>query len=203
MSMRCMVAAGIVGAALLAGCGGGTSARSGTALQTNADRIEEARRLSGEALRAQKAGERDRAIELYRESLSVSGDLYFVWSNLGTLLQERGEYMDAVAAYQRAADLELRDPRPLENIGTVYGELGWEERALEFYLKALARDGRSVQALRGAVRAAKLLGTADPEALDRVRTAMMVDADPDWRSIYASEQQRIAAQVAQSSRRRR
>lgn len=202
MSTWCKAAVVVAAGVLLAGCGGG-STRPATTLQTNADRIDEARRLAAEALRAQKAGERDKAIELYRESLSVSGDLYFVWSNLGTLLQERGEYMDAVAAYQRAADLELRDPRPLENIGTVYGELGWEERALEFYLKALNRDGRSVQALRGAVRAAKLLGLADPEALDRVRTAMMVDADPDWRSIYGAEQQRIATQVAQSNKRRR
>jgi tetratricopeptide (TPR) repeat protein len=158
-------------------------------------RDDEATRLATQAQEAQLAGNPDRAIALYRESLAVSGDIHATWNNLGVLLMNRQENLDAVAAFKRASEINLSDPRPLENIGLVYSRLGWEQKALEHYLKALDRDPNSIKALRGAVSSTKLLALADEPALNRVRTALVVDADPDWRRIYEMEQMRIDGQL--------
>jgi tetratricopeptide (TPR) repeat protein len=180
-------------AALLFGCRASRPTAGET--YTGPARIQEATRLAAEAQKAQNAGQTERAIELYRQSISVSGDLAAAWNNLGVLLMGRNENMDAVAAFKRAAELSPTDPRPMENIGLVYSSLGWEQKALEYYLAALDRDPRSRQALRGAVSSSKLLALADEAALTRARTAMMVDTDPDWRHIYEMEQTRIDGQL--------
>jgi tetratricopeptide (TPR) repeat protein len=165
-------------------------------------RVQEATRLATQAQNAQRAGDTERAIDLYRQSLAVSGDMAASWNNLGVLLMSREENLDAVAAFKRASELSQSDPRPLENIGLVYSRLGWEEKALEYYLKALDRSPNSVKALRGTASATKLLAIADEQALARVRTALLVDADPDWRRIYEMEQTRIDGQlrIAKKSR---
>jgi tetratricopeptide (TPR) repeat protein len=110
--------------------------------------------------------------------------------------------MDAVAAFKRAGELSPSDPRPIANIGLVYTRLGWAEKSLEYYLKALDRDPRFVPALRGSVGATKVLALADDAALTRVRTALMADTDPDWRHIYEMEQSRIDGQLRLKSKAR-
>lgn len=166
-------------------------------------REEEARRLAVQAQRAQREGNADQAVELYRRSLAVSDSQAAVWHNLGALLCQQGRYVDAVEACKRAADLSPTDPRPLIVIGTTYSKTGWEEKALENFTQALARDERSVEALRGAIKSGKLLGIADNASLDRVRTALMTDVGPGaerWRPIYEAERIRIQGELATKDR---
>lgn len=164
------------------------------------ERLGEAHRLALEAQRAERAGQPDKAIELYRRSLAESGDFFYVWNNLGVLLMNRQEYMEAVRMFQTAADVAPTDSRPYENIGLVYHTLGYDEKAMEYYDLALVRNPTSIDALRGSVRTAKRLGIADDKSLERVRTALMIERDPDWRRVFETEQVRLAGQLREKRR---
>lgn len=193
MANRCLRLGALVVCLVVAACGGSRTARP--ADRPPIARDAEASRIALQAQRAQAAGERARAIDLYRQSLSLSDNLPATWNNLGLLLLDDGRYIDAVEAFKRAADLSPSDPRPLHNIGIAYSRAGWEQRAFENYLQALDRDPRDIKALRGSVGSARMLGVVDEASLERARTALMVDNDPDWRSIYQREQSRIEGEL--------
>lgn len=195
------IAAAVLLALALAGCGTPRTAGD-LPMPPGAGHVQEAQRLAVAAQDAARAGNTEQAVDLYRRSITAYPDLAASWNNLGTLLMDRQENMDAVAAFKRAGELSPQDPRPMANIGLVYSRLGWAERALEYYLKALDRNARFVPALRGAAGTTKVLALADDAALTRVRTAMMADSDPDWRRIYEMEQSRIDGQLRMKARAR-
>ncbi len=159
----------------------------------SAERTNEAVRLAEEARRAELAGDDARAIELYRQSLRYSDDLFYAWNNLGVLLMKQQNYVDAVSVFKVAAEIKPTDPTPLENIGTAYYNRKWHQKALEYYLLALERDPTYLQALRGAIRAGYSLGLADEASLERVKAAIMRETDPDYRGFFEREQFRIEA----------
>lgn len=186
-------------ALLAAGCGSAPSRRAAAAPAPARD--GEANRIALQAQRAQREGDLDRAVELYRQSLRVSDNLPATWNNLGMLLLVRGQYIDSVEAFKRSADLSPTDPRPLHNIGVAYSRAGWEQKAMENYLMALERDPRDLKGLRGSIGSARMLGIADEASLERVRTALMLDTDPDWRRVYEREQSRIDGELKARKRR--
>jgi tetratricopeptide (TPR) repeat protein len=177
------------------GCQGRQRTTTSLDLQPASQRLAEAQRLALAAQQAQKAGDHARAMELYQESLRNSQELHAVWNNMGLLLMEQNNNMDAVEMFRTAADLAPYDPQPFYNAGMVYDKAGHAQRAMEFYDRALERDPRYLPALRAYVRAAKLLDRADPATLARVRAALMVDHDPAWRRIHEIEQYRIEAAI--------
>lgn len=201
-SVVCAAVLGVVLAAASAGgCAKWRAQRAAVRAGPSVGRDAEANRIAYQAQEAEKAGKIDRAIELYRESLTVSNNLPATWNNLGRLLMDRTQYLDAVEAFKRAADLSPSDPRPLHNIGMAYSRAGWEQKALEYYLLALECDPRDLTALRGAVGSAKMLGMADEASLERVRTGLMTDTDPDWHRVYEREQSRIEGELRATKRR--
>ncbi len=193
MSNRCLQSAAWVLCLVLAACGGPRAARPSN--RPPIARDAEASRIALQAQRAQAAGDTARAIDLYRQSLTLSDNLPAAWNNLGLLLLDEGKYIDAVEAFKRAADLSPSDPRPLHNIGIAYSRAGWEQKAMENYLQALDRDPRDIKSLRGSVGSARMLGVVDEASLERARTALMLDNDPDWRRIYQREQSRIEGEL--------
>jgi len=162
-------------------------------------RLIEAKRLAEQAERAQKAGRTDEAIELYRQSLEQSQDLFHVWNNLGMLLLQKDNYLDAAEAFHAAANLAPKDPRPMYNVGVVYQRRAHDRQALDFFVKALERDPRYLPALRGAVATGKSLMLTDEAALLRVRTAVMLESDPQWRRLMEMEQFRLEDAVRSRS----
>jgi tetratricopeptide (TPR) repeat protein len=185
--------------AVLAGC---RAHQRAAAASPAPQRLEEANRLGKRALAAYKAGNRDRALELFKESLALSQELQWVWHDVGVLLIEREEYVDAKIAFERAAELDPTDPRPLGHIGLIYSTTSWEQKALDYYLQALDRDPNWVPALRGSIRAVKMLNIADEAALDRVRTAIAIDRDPEWLPLYERELTRIDGVLTDKQTRR-
>jgi tetratricopeptide (TPR) repeat protein len=184
------LAVGVVVGGALAGCRG--QQKSSTFdLPPASQNLGEAQRLAVEGQRAQKAGDNQRAKQLYQESLANSRELHPVWNNLGLLMMEEGNYMDAVEMFRTAADLAPYDPQPYFNIAVAYDHAGWSQDAMRYYERALERDGRHVPALRGFARSAKLLDIAEPGVLARVRTALLVDRDQEWREFYEREQYRM------------
>lgn len=174
----------------LAGCA--RPAPSNVVIQDNGlAELQEAERLSQEAFKAQKAGKSEQAIQLYQESLNHAQELYGVWNNLGLLLLEKGDRMQAVTMFNRAAELAPDKAEPYYNAGWVYMDNAQPEKALDYFKKALARQPRYLESLRGSARVGRILAVADEEALERMKTAIMIEKDPAWRRIFEEEKYRI------------
>jgi tetratricopeptide (TPR) repeat protein len=183
----------VAGALGLAVAGCETRPKTTTIQDTSAVRLGEARRLAAQAQAEQSAGHNERAIQLYRQALDQSPELGFAWNNLGLLYMEKDNYLDAVEMFQGASEQlqGVQGAKPLYNIGLAYWKRGFGAKALTFFEKALERDPRDVDALRGAVLAAKSMDVADDKALDRVRRALLIESDPRFKRMEQSEQFRI------------
>jgi tetratricopeptide (TPR) repeat protein len=188
-----MGAAGLLAAALAVAAGCETGQKVTTIHDTSVVRQAEARRLSAEAQKEQAAGHSEKAIELYKQAVGASPELGFAWNNLGLLYMEKDNYLDAVEVFQNAADV-MHGPqgaKPLYNIGLAYWKRGFGAKALTFFDKALERDPRDLDALRGSVLAGKSMDSADDKALDRVRRVLLIETDPRYKRLEQSEQFRI------------
>lgn len=140
-------------------------------------------------------GDSAKAAEFYGQALAIDPDRFVAWNNLGVELMKQQNYMDAVAAFKVAADLSPRDPRPVSNIGLAYQEMGWANEALANFEAALQRDPTFLDALRGAAVAEDTLGFASQESLARVRQALMIEHDDEWRSFFERRRFRIESQL--------
>lgn len=181
-------------AAALPACTGGgtrTKQRADDPYAQLDERARRGRELFAQAEAAQNRGDADRAIALYRDAVRNAPDLAEAWNNLGILLMERMDYAGAAEAFRVAMDLRPTDPRPAENLGLAYLDAGWGVEALRYYEMALERDPNRRESLRGAIKATHLLNLADQKALDRVRRALLIENDPDWRMIAERERVRI------------
>jgi tetratricopeptide (TPR) repeat protein len=102
----------------------------------------------------------DASAALLRESLALSEQLADpfslgdVWTRLGHLARLRGQWGEAMAAYQRSLRIHLRidsragDPNALEGLAGAWWEQGERTRAQDAYTLAQALRSRT-----GAVRA--------------------------------------------------
>lgn len=186
--------------AALNGCGRSNSPSTVTIQDNGPAEFQEAVRLAEEGQRAQKAGKPDQAIKFYQESLSHSQDLYAVWNNLGLLLTEKGDRMQAVTMFNRAADLEPEKPEPYYNAGLIYMDNAQPDKAMDYFKKSLARQPRYLESLRGAARVGRILVMADKESLEWMKTALMIEKDPVWRRIFEEEKYRIDGTLQSESR---
>ena len=193
------------------GCASTGSTRTNPAMASAAEQLVKARQAAlvasetashAEATRAKgKAKDADTlsrlAIEQYREALSYSTDMPEVWNNLGIQLMRLGDYLAASEAFTVAMQMSPTDPRPCENLGVVYDRTGWAEESLKYFDMALDRSPNYLPALRGAIKAAHLLGVADEKRLEQVRRALMIERDPAMREFFEREQLRISGRLDQ------
>jgi tetratricopeptide (TPR) repeat protein len=188
----------LVGAALGSPAGCSSSPRLDDRAST-ADQIDQIAKRRAEAVRLTREAERisaddpDLAIETYRRALALDDGAHNAWNNLGTLYMDKGNFADAVAAYQVAADLIPNDPRPLYNIGIAYQRNGWGEEAFRNFSQALERDPSHLPSMRGFVRAAEMTGRADARIVSVIRNAMMRDTDEQWRNYLQRQRYRAEA----------
>lgn len=183
--LAALPAAALIGsAATMPGCasGGSSTSEAEANMPLPDERIREAERLAALADTARRDGKSERAIELYRESIEFSADFPDVWNNLGLLLLEDGQPDKAISAFSMASELNPTDPRPITNIGITNMRVGWAEDAIDDFHRALEISPGYLPALRGAIRAADLLGRAEYEDLERIRRALLAERDDDWRS---------------------
>jgi len=179
----------VAAGAVAGGCASNT--KLGVVQDPGPARTSRAAELALEAQRAQKAGQTDKALDLYQQSLAQSQDLYFVWNNLGLLLMEKHNYMNAAEMFKSAADLAPGDPRPYYNIGLIYKNQGHDKDALDYFSRSLLRDARYLPSLRGAITVAKYMDLSDDASLTRVKTGLMLETDPKWRELFERESLRI------------
>jgi tetratricopeptide (TPR) repeat protein len=208
------VAAGllVVSLALAGGCQ--KKNKTTTIIDDSAIRMDEAKQLAAKAIQEQKLAEEARAnhdekgwnthsteaIKLYQQALAKSKEMFLAWNNVGMLLMERQSYMDAAECFKSAADLSADDPRPYYNIGVIYQQTLHDKEALEYFLMSLARDSRYLPSLRGATASGKRLDVTDEAALKRVRTALLIETDPRWRSIFETETLRIEGSLQRAGK---
>lgn len=177
-----------------AGCASGDRDRADSRrgeMTSQAERLMEAEALAAQASRAAEAGNREEAIELYRRSIGRSEKLYGAWNNLGVLLMEDENLLDAAEAFRMASELQPNDARPMENLGHVWLRAGWPEEALKYFNRALARDPNWLPALRGAAVASDLLYLTDEDAVERARRGRMRETDPKWQVFFEEHQRRL------------
>jgi len=191
---RLVLLAALALVAPLSACSSNSTRRVESA-QATVNRSAEAEALVRRGDAAAARGDSERAIDFYRQAVVIDRDQYVAWNNLGVELMKLNNYLDAVAAFKVAADLSPRDPRPVANIGLAYQQMGWAQDALENYEEALRRDPHFLDALRGATLAEDTLGVASLESLNRVRQALMIEKDEQWRAFFERRRFRIEAQL--------
>lgn len=176
-----------------------TARRETTTIQINeAERVARARAL---AERASNAETPEEAARLYRQAVGAWDDFPAAWNNLGVLLLARGEYLNAAEAFVSASERASTDPRPLYNLGLTWERTQHLREAAEHYQSALDRDPRYIPALRGVIYANDRLGLTTPETLERLRVALMIEEDPEWRDYFA--QRKLSAETELQGERRR
>lgn len=196
-----------IGAILLAACAlaAGGCASSGrqapgliapTTMSTSAAGISSAFDRAVAAQKAEEAGKRDEAIALYREALKEYREFPAAWNNLGVILLDSERYLEAAECFAAASDLAPRDPRPAYNTGLSWDRAGYLNEAIEHYRESLARDGRYLPALRGSIRAERLLGKASSDTLERIRAALLLEQDEQWREWLELQRVRVEAELA-------
>ncbi|MGD0388297.1 MAG: tetratricopeptide repeat protein [Tepidisphaeraceae bacterium] len=101
-------------------------------------RFHQALNELGTVLGQMKAHEE--AIDAFRRSLQIL-DSAEVRYNLGTALFESGRLKEAIGEYRKAESLGLGDPKLYNNLGAVYRQLGQNEKAMDFFRRALSAGG--------------------------------------------------------------
>lgn len=189
-------------AAAMTGCASSPRQPASNQMQAGIEREVIALDLAERADRARVAGKSEEAIGLYRESLDYAARFPDVWNNLGLLLLEQNEFGKAINAFVQAGVLDPADPRPPTNAGIASSRAGWEENAMRFFHDALDIQESYVPALRGAIRSADLLGSAQYEDLDRVKRAMLAETDTVWRDYFKRQRFLIESRLRAADDRR-
>jgi tetratricopeptide (TPR) repeat protein len=202
---RGQIAGALIIAAVIAAAGGcGTTGSRKVKTDeapalTPQQRLELAWELAEKADRARKQDDLADAASLYKQSTQMSGELSHVWTNYGFTLYELGDRLNAVPAYQRAAEAEPTDPRPYNYIAWIYYEMGWDVEGLKYYERSLAIDPNFLPSLRGAIQSAERLGRAEHIDLDRVRLALLIEREPKLRE-YLQRRQYLLEQRLKGER---
>jgi len=184
----------LLGLALAAGgCNstGGTGRTPTRPVNVASGDLTKARAITAQADEAFKRGEFEKADKLYRESLAIFPNQTGAWNNLGNALMAQKNYVDAQAAFRRAIDLEPGRPEPYTSLGRLWLEAKYAQDSIEHFDKALAIDGRWLPALRGKSAASHSLALATPEYADMLRTALLIESDPEWRRFFDRERSRV------------
>lgn len=162
------------------------------------EQIKTAEDYATRAQAAERDNKPDEAIALYRKAVQTYRDFPGVWYNLGLLLLDKGETLQAVEAFRVAGDIEPRDPRPPYAIGVIYEKQGWNSEAQRYYTDALSRDANYQEALQRSVYLDMVASTYTPITLDRTRRALLSEHDPKWRDYFERTQLRLDALLNQA-----
>lgn len=165
-------------AAAFAGCQ--KPVRVGIPPKLAEDEARRAMRAKDLALKAERAKDPDDAIALYQEAVLEYRETPHAWNNLGVLMMNKQQYLQAAEAFNTAAAISPSDARPLYNMGLLYDNRGYIREARRFYEQSLERDAGYLPALRGVIRADSLLNEGSLQTLKWLERALMIEQNPDW-----------------------
>ena len=123
--------------------------------------------------------------EIFKDS-----NYYF---NMGTFHQEAGDHQEALINYQKAAELDPRNPEIYNNIGLVYKKLRMYDASLEQFMRALYIDPNFSKAynnigvvyykkgnIKGAISNYKKAIQAEPENLETYNNLGIIYKKQNW-----------------------
>jgi len=93
--------------------------------------------------------------------------------------RQSGDLAQAASLYQRAAQLEPKNVKPLLELGSIYGQMRLPKQAAEAWQAAVSLDPNNTTALRGLANADLQSGDASA-AIRNIRAAQAIQ--PDWRN---------------------
>jgi len=93
-----------------------------------------------------ESGERDEAIQAYRNAISLKADYAEAYSNLGNVLRENGDAKGALEQCARALELHPGYAQAYNNLGNALKDLGEFHAAAASYGKAIAANPGFVEA---------------------------------------------------------
>lgn len=164
-------------------------------------RIREATRLDALAQEAYDDDKLAEAERLWREAIAAADDYWSPRHNLGVFYTEQGNFIGAVNQLRRAAELAPGDYRPLYHLGVAYFNAGYAREALSAFHRAYEVQPRQVMVLRGIFAAARTLDHADPQTLEAMQSALLIEQDPQWRDRFQREIRRQQRQLETGMRR--
>lgn len=95
---------------------------------------------------------------------------------LGDLYRQQRKFPESIKSYEAAATLQPRNPAPLLGMGTVYWELGDNEKAEGYLQRVLALDAKNSQALYE-LGSIALRQRRDEEAVRYLETYLTIQPD--------------------------
>lgn len=197
--------AACLGAILLAACAGSGGGDLETSLAEGVtdDRpgIMEATRLDAQAQEAYRKDKLPEAERLWREAIAAASDYWSPRHNLGVFYTDQGNFIGAVNQLRRAAELAPGDYRPVYHLGVAYYNAGYAREALNAFQRAYEVQPRQALVLRGIFAAARVLNHADPETLEAMRSALLIEQDAEWRDRFQREIRRQERQLDEQMRR--
>ena len=125
----------------------------------------------------------DDAEALLRRATQAAEDFTGAWLTLGALLMDTNKYMDAIAAYKKATELEPGMAQAWAGLGNAYGRAMYPEKAVQAFEKAIAIDDSTPGVLSSYAWELKTIGDQDA-ALKAYRKA--VKAKPTFGQAYWS-----------------
>ncbi len=146
-------------------------------VEDEARRMVAAVSMASDAYRTKKP---ETALDRYRDAVRTYRELPAAWNNMGVLMMDRDEYLQAAEAFSTAAELAPGDPRPHYNLGLLYDRRGYIREARGYYERSLARDSGYLPSLRAAVRADSLLHEGNEQTLEWVQRALFLEKDTEW-----------------------
>lgn len=162
--------------------------------------LAKALKLAEQGEKQADEGELEAARRLYVRSLAIDPDQHSVWNNLGVVLLEQDNLIDANRAFARAAAIEPRESRPHENMGTVWLRVEPRE-AIKHFERALKINPGSIAAMRGLIQARQRSNApANVLAIETITNAMLYEQDPEWTEYFRRERSRLEAEIANKRR---
>lgn len=125
----------------------------------------------------------DDAEALLRRATQTAPDFADAWIALGSILQERLKYMDAIAAYKKATVLQPGNATAWGGLGGAYAVAMYPEESTEAFAKSIALNPNLPNVLIGQGHALKTLGD-QAGALEAYRAA--IAARPGFGEVYWS-----------------
>lgn len=140
-----------------------------------------ASRLTLSGVKAMESGYLDHAAEKFLEAVKADETYGPAHNNLGLLHYERGNFYQAVLAFERAMELMPHDPVVFYNLGLTLQAAGKVHEALDLYWQAVEMEPTNPNFLGNLVRLRVQLGEDGPEVTTQLQDLALIETRPDWR----------------------
>lgn len=89
----------------------------------------------------------EKAEQYCRGAIGIDAQNPHVWTNLGAILNQRNQPMEAISAYRTSLELNVNQPRVLVNLGSSYIQMQQWAQAIHVYEMAAEMDPNSATPL--------------------------------------------------------